>query len=52
MEYDIPPGVASSPPREPGAVAMNPAAWSVGVEGRTRRLSRFDTPPHGIEVAA
>jgi len=52
MEYDIPPGVVSSPPRETGAVAMNPAAWSVGVEGRPRRLSRFDTPPHGIEVTA
>jgi len=52
MEYDIPPGVASSPPREPGAVSMNPPAWSVGVEGRPRRLSRFDTPPHGIEVVA
>jgi len=52
MEYDIPPGVASNPPQEPGAVVMNPATWSVGVEGKPRRLSRFNTPPHGIEVAA
>jgi len=51
MEYDIPPGVALSPPREPGAVMMSPATWSMGVEGRPQRLSRFDTPPHGIEVA-
>jgi len=52
MEYDIPPGVVSSPPRDPGAVVMNPDTWSVGVEGRPRSLRRFNTPPHGIEVAA
>jgi len=29
MEYDSPLGVASSPSREPGAVAVSPATWDV-----------------------
>jgi len=31
---------------------MSQAKWSTGIEARPRGLSRFDIPPHCVEVAA
>jgi len=59
MENDFPPGVASSPPREPGVQPREPGVtvmclvmWSTGVEARPQGLSRYDTPPLDEHVAA